>query len=136
RSAASPEAILCEGGASMIALATDGSESTSPRPTSPSSVWTRTTSPSWLPSPIDVSIAPLGRSNIASTLVIRIALHRSVGWLAIILVEVLPAGIAGRDRAGAALEHRGADGNEPVADPASRHPVGGSAPPPVHPRPS
>src|SRR5437867_454827 len=47
----------------MIALATDGSESTSPRPTSPSSVWTRTTSPSWLPSPIDVSIAPLGRAS-------------------------------------------------------------------------
>src|SRR5258706_2505765 len=102
----------------MIALATDGKESTSPRPTSPSSVWTRTTSPSWLPSPIDVSIAPLGRSNIASTLVIRIVLHRSVGWLQIVLVEILAVGIAGLDRTGAALEHPGAAGGQAGARPA------------------
>src|ERR1051325_9757473 len=47
---ASPREILCEIGASMIAFATDGDESTSPTPTMPASVCTLTTSVSWLPS--------------------------------------------------------------------------------------
>ena len=43
-SAASPDAILCDAGASITALATEGEESISPMPTMPSSVWTRTIS--------------------------------------------------------------------------------------------
>src|SRR5436305_7228367 len=48
--AASPRQILCDSGASMIAWATAGEESTSPTPLTPASVWTLTTSVSWLPS--------------------------------------------------------------------------------------
>src|SRR4051794_23910668 len=48
--AARPRQILCDSGASIIALATCDDESTSPTPTKPASVWTLTTSVSWLPS--------------------------------------------------------------------------------------
>src|ERR1043165_830157 len=47
---ARPRAILCEVGASTMALATAGEESTSPIPVMPASVWTFTKSVSWLPS--------------------------------------------------------------------------------------
>ena len=45
-----PMALLCEGGASTIALMIEGSESTSPTPVIPSSVSMRISSASWLPS--------------------------------------------------------------------------------------
>ena len=69
---AEPEAILCEAGASITALATERRESISPMPTMPSSVWTRTIRASWLPSAIAVLIAAGWRWIIASTLVIFI----------------------------------------------------------------
>src|SRR5262245_28262769 len=47
---ARPRQILCERGASMIALATSADESTSPTPQMPASVCTLTTRVSWLPS--------------------------------------------------------------------------------------
>src|SRR5438132_6429416 len=65
---ASPRQILCDSGASTIALATSDDESTSPTPTMPASVWTLTTSVSWLPS--QRSLTSGRRSGMASTLVI------------------------------------------------------------------
>src|SRR5262245_18744239 len=47
---AKPQQILCDRGASMMALATREDESTSPIPQMPASVCTLTTSVSWLPS--------------------------------------------------------------------------------------
>src|SRR5205809_55240 len=64
----SPRLILCDMGASMIALATEGDESASPTPVMFASVWTLTTSVSWLPSQRSLT---LGRRRwMASTLVI------------------------------------------------------------------
>src|SRR5438067_2211725 len=65
---ASPRQILCDSGASMIALATSDDESTSPTPTMPASVCTLTTSVSWLPS--QRSLTSGSRRWIGSTRVI------------------------------------------------------------------
>src|SRR5205085_2180939 len=67
---AKPRQILCESGASMIALATAAEESTSPTPIMPASVCTLTTSVSWLPS--QRSLISGSRRWIASTRVIFI----------------------------------------------------------------
>src|SRR5215467_4517907 len=69
-----PQAVLCDGGASMTDLITVGFESTSPMPVMPASVLTRTIRASWLPSAIVVSTAPGWRSNSASTSVMIIGL--------------------------------------------------------------
>src|SRR5919112_6135949 len=73
-----PCAILCEPRASKIARQTSGGEATSPIPTRPSSVWTRMTRSSWLPSAIPSSISGC-RRTIASTLVIRTRLSTITG---------------------------------------------------------
>src|SRR5262249_32218120 len=65
---ARPRQILCDSGASMMARATSAEESTSPRPTRPASVWTLTTSVSWLPS--QRSLTSGRRKGIGSTCVI------------------------------------------------------------------
>src|SRR5829696_7261202 len=73
-----PCAILCEPRASTTARQTSGDESTSPIPTRPSSVCTRITRSSWLPSAIASSISGC-RRTIASTSVIRTRLSTITG---------------------------------------------------------
>src|SRR5256714_10439311 len=78
-----PRAMAWLGGASMMALATVGEESTSPRPTRPSSVCRRMIRASCVPS-ARVSSASGSRRGIASTSVIFIgppACCRSCPWL-------------------------------------------------------
>src|SRR5215218_4105793 len=83
-----PWATLCDPRASTIARQTSGDESTSPMPTMPSSVCTRITRSSWLPSAIPSSITGC-RRTIASTSVIRTRLSTITGLSTIARVPVI-----------------------------------------------
>src|SRR5690606_22885687 len=72
RTSRRPEEMACDGGASMIALTMVGDASTSPIPTIPWSVWTRTMRASWVLSAAPTSMVGMRRTR-ASTSVMRMA---------------------------------------------------------------
>ena len=78
---ARPRQILCDSGASIMALATSEEESTSPTPTIPASVWTLTTSVSWLPSQRSLTLGKrrwIGSTRVIFMRVCSISLSRII----------------------------------------------------------
>src|SRR5262249_16211379 len=86
---ARPRQILCDKGASMIAFATSADESTSPTPTRPASVWTLTTSVSWLPSPRSVT-SGRRRGRVSGGVIFMFSRGFGVCWFASGLAEDRP----------------------------------------------